>query len=81
MENWFDVLKELTYVKQNGEDTFVYKNHVLDYWETRCELWDLFTKDMKIDETIEDELGGEENFEKWLSSHVNDVYKYLDTLI
>jgi hypothetical protein len=43
MENWFDVLKELTYVKQNGEDTFVYKNHVLDYWETRCELWDLFT--------------------------------------
>lgn len=50
-------------------------------WETRCELWDLFTKDMKIDEINEDELGGEENFEKWLSSHVNDVYKYLDTLI
>lgn len=35
MENWFDVLKELTYVKQNGEDTFVYKNHVLDYPKRR----------------------------------------------
>ena len=38
-------------------------------------------EDMQIDETNEIELDGEENFEKWLSSHVNDVYKYLDTLI
>ena len=84
MENWFDGLVEglgeLFFVEdEDGRKTFVWNNHMLDYYTVRTDLWDLFIED--TEGVFDEDEADEDDFIEWLSHNLPTVEEYLNRAV